>query len=62
MHAHYFPPSRQGDASYYDVHLEDGTVLNDVAWYYPKLISTRAQQLGFAGHVAFYGNRGIVVE
>lgn len=51
---------KQGEASYYDVHLPDGTVVQDAAWYYPKTITDRAKDL--EGKVAFYKNKGIEVK
>lgn len=67
----YFKPSAKnlhtrcpwkGDASYYDVHLDDGKVLPDVAWYYPKLTTERSQKMKFEGYIAFYTARGVKVE
>ncbi|KAM0749633.1 DUF427-domain-containing protein [Meredithblackwellia eburnea MCA 4105] len=47
--------SWKGEASYYDIHLDDGTVLNDAAWYYPATKFEKAKYL--EGYVAFYKNR-----
>ncbi|KAF8637036.1 hypothetical protein AX16_010891 [Volvariella volvacea WC 439] len=67
---HYFPPSSvskslftdsstssvcpwKGNASYYNANV-DGTVVRDVAWYYPNP-SAKAQAI--QGYVAFYKNK-----
>ena len=44
----------KGVARYYDVVLEDGTRVQEAAWYYPKPHS-KYQQL--ANHVSFYPSR-----
>ncbi|ORY58344.1 hypothetical protein BCR35DRAFT_295877 [Leucosporidium creatinivorum] len=64
----YFKPSAKGttthcpwkgDASYYDLHV-DGKVIEDAAWYYPSVITDRAQEI--KGFIAFYTTKGVKVE
>ncbi|KAG7530849.1 hypothetical protein FFLO_04756 [Filobasidium floriforme] len=49
----------KGEASYYNYKREDGTVLKDIAWFYPKPKSGAEQ---VAQRVAFYvGKQGLKI-
>ncbi|WRT70564.1 uncharacterized protein IL334_007562 [Kwoniella shivajii] len=42
----------KGDASYFNYKKDDGSMINDIAWFYPKPKSEAIDKVG--GRVAFY--------